>query len=196
VSQVSISGEMRSDFGKGAARKIRRSGRIPAVLYGGDEALVHVSLPEHELDLALRRPRVVLEVTVGDSVSLVKPRDIQRDPVKRTLEHIDLIVISQREAALRSQMADAIAKTEAAAVEAGVDPATAVALLETAVAAGETPLEAAAHAVEDAVEQAKAYAAASAAAAAVEEAAAAETAEAAAGEVADQEPAAPAESSD
>jgi large subunit ribosomal protein L25 len=184
VTQVAISGEQRNDFGKGAARRLRRTGMVPAVLYGSGHSLLHVALPGHELDLALRKPRVVLKVTVGSDVSLVKPRDVQRDPVKRTLEHVDLVIISEREAALRSEMADAIASTEAAAVAAGVDPATAIALLEEAVAAGESPLQAASHAVQDAQEQAKAYAAAAAAAGAAADAAAAAEAEAAEGEAA------------
>jgi large subunit ribosomal protein L25 len=192
VTQIAISGERRDDFGKGAARRLRRTGRVPAVLYGTGHDLLHVSLPGHELDLALRRPRVVLKVTVGTDVSLVKPRDVQRDPVKRTLEHVDLVIISEREAALRSEMADAIAATEAAAVEAGVDPAAAIAMLETAVADGETPLQAASHAVQDAEEQAKAYAAAAAAAAAAATAAEAQIAGEAA-EAASEQAAAPAE---
>ncbi len=196
MTQVTITAERRADFGKGAARKLRRIGMVPAVLYGEGHELVHVSLPGHELDLALRRPRVVLAVTIGDDVSLVKPRDVQRDPVKRSLEHVDLVIISEREAALRSQMADAIAKTEAAAVEAGVDPAAAVAQLETAVAAGETPMQAAEHAVEDAQEQAKAYAAAAAAAAVAEETAATEAAAEAADASDEAAPAEAAESSE
>ncbi len=196
MTQVTITAERRADFGKGAARKLRRVGMVPAVLYGEGHELVHVSLPGHELDLALRRPRVVLAVTIGDDVSLVKPRDVQRDPVKRSLEHVDLVIISEREAALRSQMADAIAKTEAAAVEAGVDPAAAVAQLETAVAAGETPMQAAEHAVEDAQEQAKAYAAAAAAAAVAEETAATEAATEAADASGQAPPAEAAESSE
>jgi large subunit ribosomal protein L25 len=184
VTQIDIAAEARSDFGKGAARKLRRSGRTPAVLYGDGQALTHVSLPAHDLDLALRKSRVVLAVSLDGTTVLVKPRDIQRDPVKRTLEHVDLIVISQREAALRSQMADAIAATEAAATEAGVDPASAVALLEQAVADGETPLEAASHAVQDAKEQALAYAAASAATGAAEDAEASSAEESGAAEAA------------
>ncbi len=197
MTQVEITAQKRADFGKGAARKLRVTGMVPAVLYGSGHELVHVSLPGHELDLALRRPRVVLAINISGDISLVKPRDVQRDPVKRTLEHVDLVIISEREAALRSQMADAIAQTESMAVEAGVDPAAAVAQLEAAVAAGETPMQAAEHAVHDAQEQAKAYAAA--AAAAGEAADAAETAaasEAAEGESTESAPAESAESSD
>jgi large subunit ribosomal protein L25 len=153
------------------------------VLYGEGQELLHISLPAHDLDLALRKARVVLSVQLDGQSILVKPRDVQRDPVKRSLEHVDLIVISQREAALRSQMADAIAATISAAEEVGVDPASAVALLEQAVADGETPLEASAHAVQDAKEQALAYAAASAATEEAADAAeAAVAAEASAGE--------------
>lgn len=176
MSQIKIAAEPRSDFGKGAARKIRRSGRTPAVIYGEGQELLHISLPSHDLDLALRKSRVVLSVEIDGAAIMVKPRDVQRDPVKRTLEHVDLIVIGQREAALRSQMADAIAATEAAALEAGVDPATAVTFLEKAVAEGETPLEAAAHAVQDAKDQAAAFAEAGAASAQSEAESAAEAA--------------------
>lgn len=199
MTQVDITAQKRADFGKGAARKLRQTGMVPAVLYGSGHELVHVSLPGHELDLALRRPRVVLAISISGDISLVKPRDVQRDPVRRTLEHVDLVIISEREAALRSQMADAIAKTESAAVEAGVDPAAAVAQLETSVAAGETPLQAAEHAVLDAQEQAKAYAAAAAAAgeaADAAETAAASEAAAAAGESTEAAPTESAESSD
>jgi len=110
---------------------------------------------------------------------LVKPRDIQRDPVKRSLEHIDLVIIDKAEATDRQEMADAIAAAIHAADEAGMDSAAAVQALETAVAGGENPTEAAAHAVEDAEHQADAYSDANASAAAAEATAAAADAPAA-----------------
>jgi ribosomal protein L25 (general stress protein Ctc) len=101
VAQVSITAEHRSDFGKGAARRTRRAGRVPAVIYGQGQELQHVSLPDHELTLALRHPGLVLEVTLDGKKHLVAPRDVQRDPVKRVLEHVDLVLITKAEAAER-----------------------------------------------------------------------------------------------
>ena len=174
MTTVALSAVSRSDFGKGAARRIRRDGNIPAVIYGDSTDLLHVAIPTHELDLALRKPRVVLSVTVDGTTHLVKPRDIQRDPVKRTLEHIDLVVIGKAEAADRAAMAQAIQTATDAAEEAGLDAAAAVQALEAAVALGENPADAAEHAVADAEHKAEGYADANAHAAEVEAAEAAD----------------------
>jgi ribosomal protein bL25 (Ctc-form) len=171
-----MSAVSRSDFGKGAARRIRREGNIPAVIYGQGTDLVHVALPEHDLDLALRKPRVVLSITIDGNTVLVKPRDIQRDPVKRNMEHVDLVIITKAEAQERSDMAQAIKAATEAAEEAGMDAASAVQALEEAVAAGENPEEAAKHAVADAEHKAEEYADAAAHEADVEAAEAAEAA--------------------
>ena len=158
MTTVALTASPRSDFGKGAARRTRREGNTPAVIYGGDVDLLHISINTHELNLALRKPRVVLSLSVDGREVLTKPRDIQRDPVKRTLEHIDLVVITAEEAQQRSDMADAIQAATDAAEEAGMDAAAAVQALEVAVAAGEDPTAAAAHAVEDAEHKAEEYA--------------------------------------
>ena len=128
MAQVSITAVPRSDFGKGAARRTRREGRVPAVIYGKGSEPQHVSLPDHELTLALRNPGLVLEVTIEGKTLLVAPRDVQKDPVKRVLEHVDLVIVSKAEAAER--------------VEAGL------AATAAAEAAHEAELEAAAHAPE------------------------------------------------
>jgi large subunit ribosomal protein L25 len=163
VTNVEITAEPRTDFGKGAARRLRRSGNVPAVIYGSGMELTHVALDEHSIDLALRKPRVVLNVTYGETTYLTKPRDVQRDPVKRNLEHVDLIIITKQEAAIRSSYADAVAKAEIAAAEAGYDAASVIMALEEAVARGEDPLEAVDHAVEDVKNKAQEMAAAAAA---------------------------------
>ena len=174
MTNVNITATPRSDFGKGAARRIRRGGEVPAVIYGRGTELLHVSLPEHDLDLALRKPRVVLNVTVDGNEVLTKPRDIQRDPVKLHLEHVDLVVITKQEAAVRSNYADAVAKAHALAEESGYDAAVVVQALEAAVAEGEEPMTALDHVIADVKEQAAAAAAANAAAEAAAAAAAAE----------------------
>ena len=185
MSKVEISAEPRSDFGKGAARRLRRSGLIPAVIYGSGMELTHVAIPEHDINLALRKPRVVLSIAYGGNTFLTKPRDVQRDPVKQNLEHIDLLIITEREAAIRSNYADAVAKAEIAAAEAGYDAASVIQALEEAVARGEDPMTAVDHAVADV----KAKAAEMAAAAAAREA----KSEASEAEAAPAEGAAPAE---
>jgi len=174
VTNVEITAEPRTDFGKGAARRLRRSGNVPAVIYGTGIELTHIALDEHQIDLALRKPRVVLNVSYGGNVYLTKPRDVQRDPVKRNLEHVDLVIITKQEAAIRSSYADAVAKAEIAAAEAGYDAASVIMALEEAVARGEDPLEAVDHAVADVKERAAEMAAAAAAREAAREAAAAE----------------------
>ena len=114
MSNVSITGEPRSDFGKGAARKLRRSGMIPGVIYGHGQEVEHVALPEHELTLALRKVGLILEVTIDGKTTLVAPRDVQRDPVKRVIEHVDLVVVSKTEAAAVTAAAEeAVAAQEA-----------------------------------------------------------------------------------
>jgi len=126
VSNVSIAGEPRADFGKGAARKLRRSGMIPAVIYGHGQEVEHVALPAHELMLALRKVGLILEVTVDGKKTLVAPRDVQRDPVKRVIEHVDLVVVSKAEAeAVTAAAEEAVAaqEAEATAISEGADAA-------------------------------------------------------------------------
>ncbi len=115
---IRLEAEPRSDFGKGAARRLRRSGRIPVVLYGSGSELVHLSLPGHDLEQALRKPKVTLEIVQGSSTTLVKPRDVQRDPVRRSIEHVDLIVVSAAEARERAAEAEVLVAEAAAAAEA------------------------------------------------------------------------------
>lgn len=144
MSNVSIAGESRADFGKGAARKLRRSGMIPAVIYGHGQDVEHVALPSHELTMALRKVGLILEVTVDGKTTLVAPRDVQRDPVKRVIEHVDLVVVSK---------AEAQAVTEAAEDAVAAQEAEATAINEGA-ASADAAEEAAQHAAEDASEAA------------------------------------------
>ncbi len=135
MSQIAITAQDRSDFGKGAARRLRRDGLVPAVIYGHGTELLHVSVPNHDLDLALRKSYVVLNVSLNGKSILVMPRDVQREPVKRYLEHVDLIVITPEEAVARTaygvkataDAAEALAVSEAArAAEAPEAPAAEV----------------------------------------------------------------------
>ncbi len=98
MSEVRIAAEPRTEFGKGAARRVRRAGKVPAVLYGHGDAPRHVSLPGHELMLALKHDSNVLltlDTEQGDQLAL--PRAVVRDPIKGFLEHLDLIAVRRGE---------------------------------------------------------------------------------------------------
>lgn len=97
MSEVRIAAEPRTEFGKGAARRIRRDNKVPAVLYGHGTDPRHISLPGHELMLALKTPNVLLTLDLGGADELALPKDVQRDPIKGFLEHLDLIVVSKGE---------------------------------------------------------------------------------------------------
>ncbi len=101
MSEVRIPAEPRTEFGKGAARRIRRAHKVPAVLYGHGAAPRHIALPGHELMLALKTPNVLLSLDLGDGQrELALPRDVQRDPVKGFLEHVDLVAVARGEKVL------------------------------------------------------------------------------------------------
>ncbi|MGH6654553.1 MAG: 50S ribosomal protein L25/general stress protein Ctc [Actinocrinis sp.] len=97
MAEVRIDAESRDSFGKGAARQLRRAGRIPAVLYGHKEQPVHLSLPEHDLFMALKSANVLLNLDFGDRSQLALPKAVQKDPVRRTIEHIDLLLVRRGE---------------------------------------------------------------------------------------------------
>lgn len=142
---IRLDAEPRSDFGKGAARRLRREGRIPVVLYGTGTDLVHLSLPGHELEQALRKPMVTLEIVQGSTSTLTRPRDIQRDPVRRVIEHVDLVIVSAAEARERAAEAEVLVAEAAAAAEAAANaPVPSGPSMESIEEAAETAQEAAA----------------------------------------------------
>lgn len=96
-SEVKIQAEPRTEFGKGAARRIRRQAKVPAVLYGHGIDPVHISLPGHELMLALKTANALLSVQLNGKSQLALPKQVQRDPIKGFIEHADLIVVSRGE---------------------------------------------------------------------------------------------------
>ena len=89
--------EVRESFGKGAARKIRATGKIPAVIYGHGTKPQHVTLPGHEVGLILRKSNQVLELDIQGKTQLALVKDVQKDPVRQIIEHIDLIVVRKGE---------------------------------------------------------------------------------------------------
>ena len=91
--------EARESFGKGAARKLRAAGKVPAVLYGHGSDPIHVTLPGHDTMLALKHGGVnaLLTLTVDGKEQLALPKQVQRDPIKGFLEHLDLLIVKKGE---------------------------------------------------------------------------------------------------
>ncbi|MCL2736224.1 MAG: 50S ribosomal protein L25/general stress protein Ctc [Propionibacteriaceae bacterium] len=98
MAQIVITAQLRDEFGKGAARRLRRDNMIPAVLYGHGGEPIHVALPAHVTTLALRTANALLDIALeGHKPQLALPKQIQRDPVRDTIEHVDLLVVKRGE---------------------------------------------------------------------------------------------------
>ncbi|MET7847314.1 50S ribosomal protein L25/general stress protein Ctc [Streptomyces avermitilis] len=97
MSEVKLAAEPRTEFGKGAARRIRRESKVPAVVYGHGAEPVHITLPGHELLLALRTPNVLLSLDIEGKAQLAIPKAVQRDAIKGFLEHVDLLLVRSGE---------------------------------------------------------------------------------------------------
>jgi large subunit ribosomal protein L25 len=99
VSEVKISAEPRTEFGKGGARRTRRAGKVPAVLYGHGEKPQHIALPAREFAAAIRHGGLnqVFTIDIAGGTTLALPKAIQRDPIKDTYEHVDLIIVKRGE---------------------------------------------------------------------------------------------------
>ena len=98
MPEVRIVAEPRTEFGKGAARRTRRAGRVPAVLYGHGTDTRHITLPGHELLMALKTPNVLIQVDgLGSGSQLTLPKAVQRDPIRGFIEHVDLIMVRRGE---------------------------------------------------------------------------------------------------
>jgi large subunit ribosomal protein L25 len=98
MAEIRLNVDIRDEFGKGAARRLRRAHKIPAVLYGHHTDPVHVALPEHETALALRAANVLLTLGLPDGADqLALPKQVQRDPIRDSIEHVDLILVRRGE---------------------------------------------------------------------------------------------------
>jgi len=98
MAEIVITASVRDEFGKGAARRLRRENLIPAVLYGHGGDPVHLALPAHATTMALRTANALLDIELaGHEPQLALPKAIQRDPVKDTIEHVDLIIVKRGE---------------------------------------------------------------------------------------------------
>ncbi|MEV7355737.1 50S ribosomal protein L25/general stress protein Ctc [Kitasatospora sp. NPDC091276] len=97
MSEIRIAAETRSEFGKGAARRARRAGFVPGVVYGHGHAPVHLNLPSHDLMMALKTPNALLVVPIEGKDEYVLPKAVQREAIKRTIEHVDLLLVKRGE---------------------------------------------------------------------------------------------------
>ena len=97
-NEIKLAADSRTEFGKGASRRLRREGKVPAVIYGHGTDPVHIALPGHESLLALRAANALLSITIdGGKAQLALPKQVQRDPLKGFLEHVDLLIVRKGE---------------------------------------------------------------------------------------------------
>lgn len=97
MSETQLQAETRTEFGKGAARRVRRAGRIPAVMYGHGTEPVHLTLPGHATMLALKVQNALLSIDLDGNDQLALVKDVQRDVVRNHIEHVDLVVVRRGE---------------------------------------------------------------------------------------------------
>jgi large subunit ribosomal protein L25 len=97
MAENHVDADIRTSFGKGAARKLRAAGKIPAVVYGHGAEPLHVAIPAHETTLIARRANALIDLKMTDSQQLVLIKDIQRDPVRQIIEHVDLVIVRKGE---------------------------------------------------------------------------------------------------
>ena len=94
---IKLQAQARTKFGKGAARTIRREHKIPAVMYGHGSEPVHITLVGHDAMMALKNPNALLTIVLDGEEQLALAKDVQRDPIKPVIEHIDLVIVRKGE---------------------------------------------------------------------------------------------------
>ena len=97
MAEITINGVVRTEFGKGASRRARRDGLVPAVIYGHGEKPQHITLPARELGVALKQSNVLLDIVIDGKTELTLPKAIVRHPLKQIHEHIDLVLVRRGE---------------------------------------------------------------------------------------------------
>ncbi|WP_084039321.1 50S ribosomal protein L25/general stress protein Ctc [Demequina sp. NBRC 110053] len=95
--KLKLTAETRTEFGKGAARRIRAAHQIPAVIYGHGEDPLHVVLPGHDTMMALKHPNALLTIELDGDKQLAIAKDVQRDPIKPVIVHVDLLTVKKGE---------------------------------------------------------------------------------------------------
>lgn len=97
MTELKLAATTRTEFGKGAARRIRRAHQVPAVLYGHGADPVHIALPGHETMLALKHSNALITIAIEGKDHLAIVKDIQRDAVRNIIEHVDLLTVKKGE---------------------------------------------------------------------------------------------------
>ncbi len=98
MPEVRIAAQPRTEFGKGPARRERQAGRVPAVVYGHGTDTRHITLPGHDVMMALKTANVLIRLDgLPGGNQLVLPKAVQRDPIKGFVEHVDLIMVRRGE---------------------------------------------------------------------------------------------------
>ncbi|MEV7521709.1 50S ribosomal protein L25/general stress protein Ctc [Streptomyces sp. NPDC091371] len=98
MSEVKLSAQLRDTFGKGSARQARRDALVPGVIYGHGNDPKHVNVEAHGLALALRTPNVLISLDIaGDGTELVIPKAVQKHPLKRSISHVDFLIVKKGE---------------------------------------------------------------------------------------------------
>ena len=112
MAEITINGVLRTEFGKGASRRARRDGLVPAVIYGHGEKPQHITLPARELGIALKQSNVLLNIVIDGKTELTLPKAIVRHPLKQILEHIDLVLVRRGETVVVSVPVHAIGEQD------------------------------------------------------------------------------------
>lgn len=97
ANTITLEGEVRTEFGKGVARRMRVAQQIPATIYAGGNDPVFVKLPMRETTLGLRRKNALFTINFGKDSKMAVVKDVQRNPVKRIVEHIDFYEVKAGE---------------------------------------------------------------------------------------------------
>ncbi|MCB5907598.1 50S ribosomal protein L25/general stress protein Ctc [Streptomyces pinistramenti] len=97
MAEVKLAAQVRTDFGKGAARRARRADLVPAVIYGHGAEPKHVAIHNHALMMALKTPNVLLRLDVDGKDELVIPKAVQREAIRGFLVHVDFLAVTKGE---------------------------------------------------------------------------------------------------
>ncbi|MEU7183770.1 50S ribosomal protein L25/general stress protein Ctc [Streptomyces celluloflavus] len=97
MAEVKIAAEVRTDFGKGAARRTRRENKVPGVVYGHGAEPQHISVDSHALMMALKTPNVLIRLEVDGKDALVIPKAVQREAIRGFLVHVDFLAVRKGE---------------------------------------------------------------------------------------------------
>ncbi|GAA2341581.1 50S ribosomal protein L25/general stress protein Ctc [Streptomyces caniferus] len=97
MAEVKLTAQVRTDFGKGAARRARRADLVPAVIYGHGAEPQHVAINNHALMMALKTPNALIRLDFEGKTELVIPKAVQREAIRQFLVHVDFLAVKKGE---------------------------------------------------------------------------------------------------